>query len=127
MEVPATISDEIALGTPAVTAEMLRNLPPDVRWYMARAGEADLETFRFIYHPSWEALSGGTGRLDEAARRIASPDGVPAEWTVQAEGIRRLSRAFDFQQCGALIVGRTIWTRAPSSFSTATIGPAHWR
>ena len=50
--------------------DVFESVPPDVRWYRARATKADLAHVRYIEYDYWTELSGGSRLAVDAAERI---------------------------------------------------------
>jgi len=50
--------------------DVFESVPPDVRWYRARATKDDLSQVRYIDYDYWTELSGGSKLAVDAAERI---------------------------------------------------------
>jgi hypothetical protein len=50
--------------------DVFESVPPDVRWYRARATKVDLAQVRYIDYDYWTELSGGSRLAVDAAERI---------------------------------------------------------
>ncbi len=78
----------------ASRTHLFEGFPADAEWECVELEAGDTRHLRYAKHPEWIALSGGTRRVEDGARRVlAAPDEAPPHVPVLA-GLVRAGASF---------------------------------
>ncbi len=100
----------------AYRAYVLKELPPDIRWYRAALDREEVAHIRYIDYDYWNELSGGTRMPSEAAKTIRAEREI---FTVNNEGFLQAAQAL---REGAVFPDLILVGESPASVLTVYEG-----